>query len=335
MSSVPIWLIVLIKAVIVLFVVITTFAYAMLFERKVMGWMQLRPGPNRVGPWGLLQPAADAVKMMFKEDLTPETADPLIYRIAPFISLICAMGVFAIIPFSANPDGTLWSVGNVNAGILFVFALSSIGVYGISLAGWSSGSKFPLLGSVRSTAQMISYELSMSMSVIGVLILAGSTALGDIVNAQLRLWFVIPQIVGFCIYLITAVAETNRAPFDLVEAETELVGGFHTEYSGLRFGLFFIAEYLNMITVSCLATLLFLGGWNSPIPGLPSGGLIGLLWFLIKAALFLFFYIWLRSTLPRFRYDRLMDFGWKVLLPVSTLNLILTAVAVAVWPNHA
>ena len=335
MSSVPIWLIVLIKAVIVLFVVITTFAYAMLFERKVMGWMQLRPGPNRVGPWGLLQPAADAVKMMFKEDLTPETADPLIYRIAPFISLICAMGVFAIIPFSANPDGTLWSVGNVNAGILFVFALSSIGVYGISLAGWSSGSKFPLLGSVRSTAQMISYELSMSMSVIGVLILAGSTALGDIVNAQLRLWFVIPQIVGFFIYLITAVAETNRAPFDLVEAETELVGGFHTEYSGLRFGLFFIAEYLNMITVSCLATLLFLGGWNSPIPGLPSGGLIGLLWFLIKAALFLFFYIWLRSTLPRFRYDRLMDFGWKVLLPVSTLNLILTAVAVAVWPNHA
>ncbi|HEV3087724.1 MAG TPA: NADH-quinone oxidoreductase subunit NuoH [Candidatus Elarobacter sp.] len=335
MSSIPIWLIVLIKAIIVLAVVITTFAYSMLFERKVMGWMQLRPGPNRVGPWGLLQPAADAVKMMFKEDLTPETADPLIYRIAPFISLICAMGTFAIIPFSANADGTLWSVGNVNAGILFVFALTSIGVYGISLAGWSSGSKFPLLGSVRSTAQMISYELSMSMSVIGVLILAGSTALGDIVNAQLKMWFIIPQIIGFFIYLITAVAETNRAPFDLVEAETELVGGFHTEYSGLRFGLFFIAEYLNMITVSCLATLLFLGGWNSPIPGLPSGGLIGLLWFLIKASLFLFFYIWLRSTLPRFRYDRLMDFGWKVLLPVATLNLILTAVAVAVWPQHA
>jgi NADH-quinone oxidoreductase subunit H len=283
----------------------------------------------------MMQPAADAVKMIFKEDLTPDTADPLIYRLAPFISLICAMGAFAIIPFSASADGTLWSVGNVNAGILFVFALTSIGIYGISLAGWASGSKFPLLGSVRATAQMISYELSMSMSVIGVLILAGSTALGDIVNAQYRLWFVIPQIVGFIIYVITAVAETNRAPFDLVEAETELVGGFHTEYSGLRFGLFFIAEYLNMITVSCLATLLFLGGWNSPIPGLPSGGFVGLIWFLIKAALFLFFYIWLRSTLPRFRYDRLMDFGWKVLLPVATLNLILTAVVVAVWPVHA
>ena len=334
-SAIPIWIVVLIKSAVVLGVVITTFAYSMLAERKVMGWMQLRPGPNRVGPWGLLQPAADAVKMIFKEDLTPDTADPLIYRLAPFISLICAMGVFAIIPFSASADGTLWSVGNVNAGILFIFAIGSIGVYGISLAGWASGSKFPLLGSVRSTAQMISYELSMTMSVIGVLILTGSTALGDIVNAQLRLWFVIPQIIGFLIYVITAVAETNRAPFDLVEAETELVGGFHTEYSGLRFGLFFIAEYLNMITVSCLATLLFLGGWNSPIPGLPSGGFVGLGWFILKAAAFLFFYIWLRSTLPRFRYDRLMDFGWKVLLPVATLNLILTAVAVAVWPTHA
>ena len=335
LAAVPIWIVVLIKAVIVLAVVITTFAYSMLFERKIMGWMQLRPGPNRVGPWGLLQPAADAVKMIFKEDLTPDTADPLIYRLAPFISLICAMGTFAIIPFSASADGTLWAVGSVNAGILLIFAIGSIGVYGISLAGWASGSKFPLLGSVRSTAQMISYELSMTMSVIGVLILAGSTALGDIVNAQLRLWFIIPQIVGFMIYVITAVAETNRAPFDLVEAETELVGGFHTEYSGLRFGLFFIAEYLNMITVSCLATLLFLGGWNSPIPGLPSGGFIGLFWFILKAGAFLFFYIWLRSTLPRFRYDRLMDFGWKILLPVATLNLILTAVVVAVWPIHA
>jgi NADH-quinone oxidoreductase subunit H len=333
-SSVPFWLIVLIKAAVVLLVVITTFAYAMLFERKVMGWMQLRPGPNRVGPWGLLQPAADAVKMIFKEDLTPDTADPFIYRLAPFISLICAMGTFAIIPFSASADGTPWGVGNVNAGILFVFSLTSIGVYGISLAGWSSGSKFPLLGSVRSTAQMISYELSMSMSVIGVLILAGSTGLSDIVNAQYKTWFFVPQIIGFVIYLITAIAETNRAPFDLVEAETELVGGFHTEYSGLRFGLFFIAEYLNMITVSCLATLLFLGGWNGPF-GLPGTGILGLVWFILKASLFLFFYIWLRSTLPRFRYDRLMDFGWKVLFPVATLNLVLTAVVVALWSPHA
>jgi NADH-quinone oxidoreductase subunit H len=329
-----VWLDALIHAVIVLFVVITTFAYSMLFERKIMGWMQMRPGPNRVGPWGMLQPAADAVKMIFKEDLTPDTADPLIYRLAPFISLICAMGTFAIIPFSGDADGTPWSVGNVNAGILFVFALTSIGVYGISLAGWASGSKFPLLGAVRSTAQMISYELSMSMSVIGVLILTGSTAFGAIVGAQSRVWFIVPQIVGFVIYVITAVAETNRAPFDLVEAETELVGGFHTEYSGLRFGLFFIAEYLNMITVSCLAALLFLGGWNGPF-GLPSFGLLGLVWFIIKAGAFLFFYIWLRSTLPRIRYDRLMDFGWKVLFPVATLNLVVTAVIVAVWPTHA
>jgi NADH-quinone oxidoreductase subunit H len=308
-------------------VVITTFAYSMLFERKIMGWMQMRPGPNRVGPWGLLQPAADAVKMIFKEDLTPDTADPLIYRIAPFISLICAMGTFAIIPFSASPDGTLWSVGNVNAGILFVFALTSIGVYGISLAGWASGSKFPLLGAVRSTAQMISYELAMSMSVIGVLLLAGSTALGAIVDAQYRLWFVVPQVVGFLIYLVTAVAETNRAPFDLVEAETELVGGFHTEYSGLRFGLFFIAEYLNMITVACVATLLFLGGWAAPF-GLTF--IPGIIWFVLKAALFIFLYIWLRGTFPRLRYDRLMAFGWKVLLPLAVVNLIVTAAVVAV-----
>ncbi len=320
------WVIVVAKSLLILLVVITTFAYSMLFERKIMGWMQLRPGPNRVGPWGMLQPAADAAKMMFKEDLTPQTADPLIYRLAPFISLICAMGVYAVIPFSETPSGSLWSVGDVNAGILFVFALTSIGVYGISLAGWSSGSKFPLLGSVRATAQMISYELSMSMSVIGVLILAQTTSLRGIVHAQYGLWFIVPQFVGFVIYLVTAVAETNRAPFDLVEAETELVAGFHTEYSGLRFGLFFIAEYLNMITVSCLATLLFLGGWNAPF------GLMmvpGLVWFVLKAGLFMFFYVWLRATLPRIRYDRLMAFGWKVLFPVATLNLIVTAVIVA------
>jgi NADH-quinone oxidoreductase subunit H len=324
---VPLWLIVLVKSAVVLLVVITTFAYSMLFERKIMGWMQMRPGPNRVGPWGLMQPAADAAKMMFKEDLTPDTADRAMYRFAPFISLICAMGTFAIIPFSGSADGP-WSVGNVDAGILFLFAIGSIGVYGISLAGWASGSKFPLLGSVRATAQMISYELSMTMSVIGVLILAGSTSLATIVSAQHRVWFIVPQIVGFVVYIVTAVAETNRAPFDLVEGESELVGGFHTEYSGLRFGLFFIAEYLNMITVSCIATLLFLGGWN-PLFGPAGNPLIGLVWFIVKAALFLFFYIWLRTTLPRLRYDRLMDFGWKVLLPVATFNLILTAVAVA------
>ena len=327
-NAAPPWLIVLVKSVILLFIVITTFAYAMLFERKIMGWMQLRPGPNRVGPWGMLQPAADAVKMFFKEDLTPNTADPLIYKLAPFISLVSAFGAYAIIPFTEPKPGDLWSIGNVNAGILFIFALTAIGVYGISLGGWASGSKYPLLGSVRSTAQMISYELAMTMSVIGVLIVAGTTSLAGIVHAQNRLWFFIPQILGFLIYIITAVAETNRAPFDLVEADAELVAGFHTEYSGLRFGLFFIAEYVNMLTVSCIATLLFFGGWNAPF-GLTM--IPGLIWFLLKAGAFLFFYIWLRSTLPRFRYDRLMAFGWKVLLPAATVNLVVTAIVIAVW----
>jgi NADH-quinone oxidoreductase subunit H len=326
---IPDWVVVLIKSAILLLVVVTTFAYAMLAERKVLGWMQLRPGPNRVGPWGLMQPAADAAKLILKEDLTPKTADPLIYRLAPFISLLTAFSVYAIIPFGASSSGT-WAIGNVNAGILFLLAITSIGVYGISLGGWASGSKYPLLGSVRSTAQMISYELGMSLSFIGVLILAGTTSLDGIVNAQLKWWFIAPQFVGFIIYIITAVAETNRVPFDLVEAETELVAGFHTEYSGLRFGLFFIAEYVNMLTVSCIASLLFLGGWNAPF-GLEHLGVPGIVWFIVKVAFFMFFYMWLRATLPRFRYDRLMAFGWKVLLPVATLNLIATAVFVAVW----
>jgi NADH-quinone oxidoreductase subunit H len=208
LGAAPWWLIAVIKTAVILFVVLTTFAYAMVFERKIMGWMQLRPGPNRTGPWGMMQPAADAVKMLFKEDLTPRTADPLIYKLAPFISLICAMGAFAIIPFSESSAG-VWGVSDVNAGILVLFAITSIGVYGISLAGWSSGSKFPLLGSVRSTAQMISYELAMTMSVIGVLILAGTTSLTGIVHAQYKLWYIVPQLLGFIIYIITAVAETN------------------------------------------------------------------------------------------------------------------------------
>ena len=327
-ASVPDWVVILVKSAILLLVVVTTFAYAMLAERKVLGWMQLRPGPNRVGPWGLLQPAADAAKLILKEDLTPKTADPLIYRLAPFISLLTAFSVYAIIPFGAGSAGSPWAIGDVNAGILFLLAITSLGVYGISLGGWASGSKYPLLGSVRSTAQMISYELGMSLSLIGVLILAGTTSLSGIVNAQATWWFIGPQFVGFIIYVITAVAETNRVPFDLVEAETELVAGFHTEYSGLRFGLFFIAEYVNMLTVSCIASLLFLGGWNAPV-GLGSLPIPGIVWFIIKVAAFMFFYMWLRATLPRFRYDRLMAFGWKVLLPIATLNLVVTAIYVA------
>ncbi len=328
LATIPDWIVILIKSAILLLVVVTTFAYAMLAERKVLGWMQLRPGPNRVGPWGLLQPAADAAKLILKEDLTPKTADPLIYRLAPFISLLTAFSVYAIIPFGASGAGSPWAIGDVNAGILFLLAITSLGVYGISLGGWASGSKYPLLGSVRSTAQMISYELGMSLSLIGVLILAGTTSLSGIVNAQYTWWFIGPQLVGFIIYVITAVAETNRVPFDLVEAETELVAGFHTEYSGLRFGLFFIAEYVNMLTVSCIASLLFLGGWNAPF-GLGGAPIPGIVWFIIKVAAFMFFYMWLRATLPRFRYDRLMAFGWKVLLPIATLNLIITAIVVA------
>jgi len=321
----PVWLIVAIKSAILLLVVVTAFAYAMLAERKIMGWMQLRPGPNRVGPWGLLQPAADAAKLILKEDLAPRTADPLLYRLAPFISLLTAFSVYAIIPFGASSAGT-WAIGNVNAGVLFLLAIASLGVYGISLGGWASGSKYPLLGSVRSTAQMISYELAMGLSIVGILLVAGTTSLDGIVNAQQRLWFFIPQFVAFLVYVITAIAETNRAPFDLVEAETELVAGFHTEYSGLRFGLFFIAEYVNMLTVSCIASLLFFGGWDAPFgwTWLP-----GVAWFLLKVVCFMFFYIWLRATLPRMRYDRLMAFGWKVLLPVATLNVIATAVVIA------
>jgi NADH-quinone oxidoreductase subunit H len=325
LNAAPVWLVIVVKSAILLFVVVTTFAYTMLAERKIMGWMQLRPGPNRVGPWGLLQPAADAAKLMFKEDLTPKSADPLIYRLAPFLSLLTAFATYAIIPFGESGSG-VWAIGDVNAGILLLLAITSVGVYGITLGGWASGSKYPLLGSVRSTAQMISYELAMALSFVGVLVLAGTTSLSGIVHAQSRWWFILPQFVGFVIYIITAVAETNRAPFDLVEAETELVAGFHTEYSGLRFGLFFIAEYVNMLTVGCIATLLFLGGWNAPF-GLAF--IPGIVWFVVKVAGFMFFYIWLRSTLPRFRYDRLMAFGWKVLLPLATLNLIVTAIVVA------
>ena len=331
--NLPFWLEVLIKSGLLLFIVVTTFAYAMLAERKILGWMQLRPGPNRVGPWGMMQPAADAAKLILKEDLTPKSADPLMYRLAPFISLLTAFSVYAVIPFGASaPIGNwtsgTWVIGDVDAGILFVLAIASIGVYGISLGGWASGSKYPLLGSVRGTAQMISYELSMGLSIVSVLLLAGTTSLSGIVNAQGKWWYVVVALPACIIYIITAVAETNRTPFDLVEAETELVAGFHTEYSGLRFGLFFIAEYVNMLTISCVATLLFFGGWNAPF-GLAALPVPGVVWFVVKVALFMFFYMWLRATLPRMRYDRLMAFGWKVLLPVTTLWVVVTAFWVA------
>jgi NADH-quinone oxidoreductase subunit H len=324
-------LVVAIKSGVLIFIVITSFAYLMLFERKILAWFQMRLGPIWCGPWGLLQPAADAVKLVLKEDLTPADADPLLYRFAPAIGVLTAVLAYAVIPFGTFPDGSPIAIADLNVGILFVLAAASLGVYGIALGGWASQSKWPLLGAIRSTAQMISYELAMGLSFIGVLLLAGTTDLAGITAAQSahHLWFVIPQFVGFLIYFITATAETNRAPFDLPEAETELVAGFHTEYSSLRFGTFFVAEYINMITVSCIATLLFLGGGDGPfLSALPY---LSVVWFMLKVSFFLFVLIWMRATLPRLRYDRLMAFGWKVLLPVAVLNVLVTATIVALW----
>ena len=322
-------LVVAIKSGVLIFIVITSFAYLMLFERKILAWFQMRLGPIWCGPWGLLQPAADAVKLVLKEDLTPGDADPLIYRFAPAIAVLTSVLAYAAIPFGTFPDGSPVAIANLNVGILFILAAGSLGVYGIALGGWASQSKWPLLGAIRSTAQMISYELAMGLSIIGVLMLAGTTNLSGITAAQSahHVWYVLPQFVGFVIYFITATAETNRAPFDLPEAETELVAGFHTEYSSLRFGTFFVAEYINMITVSCIATLLFLGGGDGPF--LSVAPLLSVLWFVLKVSVFLFILIWMRATLPRLRYDRLMAFGWKVLLPIAVLNLLVTAVVVA------
>jgi NADH-quinone oxidoreductase subunit H len=322
-------LVVAIKSGILIFIVITSFAYLMLFERKILAWFQLRLGPIWCGPWGLLQPAADAVKLVLKEDLTPRDADPLIYHFAPAIAVLTSVLAYAAIPFGTFPDGSPVAIANLNVGILYILAAGSLGVYGIALGGWSSQSKWPLLGAIRSTAQMISYELAMGLSIIGVLMLAGTTNLSGITAAQSahHVWYILPQFVGFLIYFITATAETNRAPFDLPEAETELVAGFHTEYSSLRFGTFFVAEYINMITVSCVATLLFLGGGDGPF--LATAPLLSVVWFVLKVMVFLFVLIWMRATLPRLRYDRLMAFGWKVLLPVAVLNLLVTAAVVA------
>jgi NADH-quinone oxidoreductase subunit H len=322
-------LVVAIKSGILIFIVITSFAYLMLFERKILAWFQLRLGPIWCGPWGLLQPAADAVKLVLKEDLTPRDADPLIYHFAPAIAVLTSVLAYAAIPFGTFPDGSPVAIANLNVGILYILAAGSLGVYGIALGGWSSQSKWPLLGAIRSTAQMISYELAMGLSIIGVLLLAGTTNLSGITAAQSahHVWYILPQFVGFLIYFITATAETNRAPFDLPEAETELVAGFHTEYSSLRFGTFFVAEYINMITVSCVATLLFLGGGDGPF--LAAAPLLSVVWFVLKVMVFLFVLIWMRATLPRLRYDRLMAFGWKVLLPIAVLNLLVTAAVVA------
>jgi NADH-quinone oxidoreductase subunit H len=331
----------IIKSALVLFILLTAVAYTVWLERKVVGRMQNRWGPTRVGPFGLLQPAADGVKFLFKEDLTPPHVYKPLYIAAPLIAVIFALTSIAVIPFG----GTLSIFGldiplgitDVNIGLLLVLGITSMGVYGIALAGWASNNKYSLLGGLRASAQMISYELSLGLSLVGVLILAGSFSLRDIVEAQRGLYFgfipkwnIFPQFIAFFIYLTSAYAETNRIPFDLPEAETELVAGYHTEYSAMKFAMFFMAEYANMITVGSLATLLFFGGWLGPVIGPPMlRALLPVLWFLLKVVVFLFVYIWVRGTLPRFRYDQLMWFGWKFLIPLALANLMITALVIA------
>ncbi len=342
----PIWLYILasvIKSAIVLGVLLTAVAYTVWLERKVVGHMQNRWGPTRVGPFGLLQPAADGLKFLFKEDLTPPHVYKPLYIAAPLIAVIFALTSIAVIPFG-NPitiggySIPLQITTDVNTGLLLILGVTSIGVYGVALAGWSSNNKYSLLGGLRASAQMVSYEISLGLSLVGVLIMAGSFSLQDIVRAQsghflgfIPRWNIFTgQIVGFFCYLMAAYAETNRIPFDLPEAETELVAGYHTEYSAMKFAMFFMAEYANMITVACLATLLFFGGWHGPLFGPPIlQAILPVFWFAVKIFAFLFLYIWVRGTLPRFRYDQLMAFGWKFLLPLALVNLIATAIAVA------
>ena len=330
----------LIKIVVVLVVLLTVVAYAVWFERKVVAHMQSRWGPTRVGPHGLLQPIADAIKLLTKEDIPPAGAFRLLYFAAPALAVITALLAFAVIPFGPSTQAggvELFQITDLDIGLLFVLSVSSMGVYGIVLAGWSSNSKYSLLGSLRSSAQMISYELAIGLALVGVLLMSGSLSLRSIVESQsgtywgfVPRWNVFPQFVAFLCYLIAAIAETNRLPFDLPEAETELVAGYHTEYSSMKFAMFFLAEYANMVTVSCLATVLFFGGWQGPMFG-PDWlqMLLPLLWFSLKVLFFLFLYVWIRGTLPRFRYDQLMAFGWKCLVPVALLNLVGTSLYIA------
>ncbi len=385
----------IIKVVILVFLVLTVDAYLTWLERKVIAHIQARWGPHRVGPHGLLQPLADGVKFILKEDPMPAGVDKIAYFLAPFLTLMLALTSLAVIPFGPQ-HFSVWgyetyvSIADVNISLLVLFAITALGVYGVALAGWASNSKYSLLGGLRSSAQMISYELTLTLSVVGVLLLAGSFSLRGIVEQQAQSgrgilsWNIFPQIIGFLCFFTAAIAETNRVPFDLPEAESELVAGFHTEYASMKFAMFFIGEYTSMISVSCLCTILFFGGWASPFPAawtithyLPSvllipfglwvifdgiryetlfgrlllpvvgiallavGGALALpqfnpyiqgpFWFLAKVFTFLFVYIWMRGTLPRFRYDQLMSFGWKFLLPVSIANVVLTAAVIFIW----
>jgi NADH-quinone oxidoreductase subunit H len=334
-----------VKIAVVLVVLLTCVAYTVLLERKVVGRIQNRFGPSRVGPFGLLQPLADGLKLFLKEDIMPASVYRPLYILAPVIALACALLSIAVVPFGANIQYhyhgmgiDLFEISDLNIGLLVILGVTSVGVYGIALSGWSSNNKYSLLGSLRSSAQMVSYELALGLSLVGVVIRAGSLRLRDIVDVQaahgILSWNVFGgfQIVAFFIYLISAYAETNRAPFDLVEAESELTGGYHTEYSSMKFAMFFMAEYANMITVGCVATLLFFGGWTSPFGNLLPAphwiviqALLPVFWFVLKVFFFVFLYIWVRGTTPRFRYDQLMGFGWKFLVPLAIANIIVAA----------
>lgn len=314
--------VVIAKGLVMILLLLGAGAYMTLIERVLMARMQLRYGPNRVGPFGLLQPIADGIKLLCKEGFQPANIETFTYWLAPGISLFVALFVFVLIPVGGTIE--LWGhqiplyIADINAGILFLLAFSSLAVYGVVLAGWSSNNRYSLLGGLRGTAQMISYEIPMGISILTVVIAAGSLSLPSIIEAQRDHWFIWTNPIGFLVYLITGFAETNRAPFDLPESEQELTGGYHTEYGGMKFAIFFLAEYINIIAVSSIAVTLFLGGWQGP-------GNIPVVWFLIKVAFFIFFFMWVRATMPRFRYDQLMSFGWKVLVPIATVNLIVTA----------
>jgi len=332
----------IIKIAIVLWVLLTAVAYTVWLERKVVGHIQNRWGPTRVGPFGLLQPLADGLKFIFKEDLTPPYVHKFLYILAPMLALSMSLIAICLIPFgnSVNIAGMNipLQITDTNIALLIILGITSIAVYGVALAGWSSNSKYSLLGGLRASAQMISYEVALGLSLVGVLILCGTFSLHGIVEAQTGTWFgFIPkwnifkgQFIAFFIYIMAAYAETNRIPFDLPEAETELVAGYHTEYSSMKFAMFFMAEYSNMVTVACLASILFLGGWTGPVFGPPIlHALLPIFWFALRVLFFIFVYIWVRGTLPRFRYDQLMSFAWKFLLPLAIANVMITALVVA------
>jgi len=321
-------LIQIVKAIVIFAVILQIVPFILYAERKLLGRFQSRLGPNRVGPRGLLQPVADVLKLVSKEQSVPVTAVPWMMALAPLISIVTAVATLAIIPFGApgawGGDFGLYGI-DVPIGLLYFFAFGSLAFYGLMLGGWSSGSKFSFLGAMRAAAQLISYEVAIGLSLLGVAMTAGSMSLVDIVQDQSEMWFIVPQFVGFLIFMVAGFAESARPPFDLPEADAEIVSGYNTEYGGMRFGSFFMAEYIEVVIISGIATACFLGGWRGPGPEA-----LGPLWVLAKMSLFVFLFIWIRATLPRLRYDQLMSFGWKILLPLATLNVIVTAVLVVV-----